>query len=46
MDSVEENIRSLLQGDGSDEPDNYCDFSLDDQNEVTGKISLRFLTFF
>ncbi|XP_076029613.1 8-oxo-dGDP phosphatase NUDT18 isoform X2 [Oratosquilla oratoria] len=34
MDSVEGNIRLLLDGKGVEESQEFCDFTLDDQNEV------------
>ncbi|KAG0711971.1 8-oxo-dGDP phosphatase NUDT18 [Chionoecetes opilio] len=35
MDSIEENIRLLLQGKEIEESQDFCDFTLQDQNEVT-----------
>ena len=37
MDSIEGNIRLLLQGKEVEESQDFCDFTLQDQNEVTGK---------
>nr|XP_027209633.1 8-oxo-dGDP phosphatase NUDT18-like [Penaeus vannamei] len=36
MDSIEGNIKLLLQGKEIEESQEFCDFTLDDQNEVTG----------
>ncbi|MPC15466.1 hypothetical protein E2C01_008257 [Portunus trituberculatus] len=37
MDSIEGNIRLLLQGKEVEESQDFCDFTLQDQNEVTGR---------
>lgn len=37
MDSIEGNIKLLLQGKEIEESQEFCDFTLDDQNEVTGQ---------
>ncbi|KAK7063054.1 putative Nudix hydrolase [Halocaridina rubra] len=35
MDSIEENIKLILQGKDIEESQEFCDFTLEDQNEVT-----------
>lgn len=40
MDSIEENVRLLLQGKSIDESQEFCDFTLEDQNELTGEIRI------
>lgn len=41
MDSIEGNIRLLLQGKEIEESQDFCDFTLQDQNEVTGRAGGR-----
>lgn len=44
MEVIEENIKFLLQGGAVDENQEYCDFSLEEQNEANGNC-LYFPTF-
>ena len=37
MDTTEENLKILLNGGSADDSVDFCDFSLADQNELTGK---------
>jgi hypothetical protein len=37
MDRIEENVRRLLNGEELQESQEFCDFSLEAQNEATGK---------
>lgn len=36
MEIIEENIKLLLQGGAVEEPQEYCDFTLEEQNEANG----------
>lgn len=45
MDSIEDNIRLLLQGKGIDENQGLCDFTLEDQNDLSGKLIITNKTF-
>ena len=38
MDSIESNIRLILDGKTVDEGQEFCDFSLEAQNQVTGML--------
>lgn len=37
MDRVEENLTLLLKGHPFDDNNGFCDFSLEEQNEASGK---------
>jgi hypothetical protein len=37
MDTVEDNLVRILQGDPVQESEEFCDFSLQDQNQILGE---------
>lgn len=37
MDSIEDNVKLLMQGKSVEESQEFCDFTLEDQNDLTGK---------
>lgn len=40
-DSIEGQVKALLQGHGVQEDNLFCDFTLTDQNEALGKIGMH-----
>lgn len=40
-DSIEGQMKALLQGHGVQEDNIFCDFTLTDQNEALGKIDMN-----
>ena len=46
MDRIEDNVKRLLNGDAMKETQEFCDFTLEAQNEATGiQISVAYLLF-
>ena len=40
METIIPNLQLLLNGLDIEEPQDYCDFSLEEQNEIAGKYSV------
>lgn len=41
MDTIERNVALLLSGKDAEEAQDFCDFTLEDQNEAAGKFYLN-----
>ncbi len=46
METIEKNVVLLLNGKDAEEPQDFCDFTLEDQNEAASKFLLLLLFVF
>jgi hypothetical protein len=41
MENIEKNVVLLLNGKDAEEPQDFCDFTLEDQNEAASKYQIQ-----